>query len=222
MRIDLVQGYRQARWQGLLDGQSATVSRTGLSDTVLRLSTYLVGAPPLKGEEFKEYRKSVAGSETIVGTGIALHLPTGHYLDDKLLNLGSNRFTIRPQLGVVHNRGNWSMELSGAIWLFTDNDDFFGGKHLENDPLFTAQAHLVYNFRPGFWIGTGIGYGGGAQSSVDGFENSDRVGNLLWGVIAGYPITPKFGIKAGYIGMRAQERVGADLDTVTVGFSYAW
>lgn len=222
MRVDLIQGYKQSRWQGLLNGQSATASRTGWTDTVLRLSTYLVGAPPLKGEEFKEYRKSVAGSETIVGTGIAVHLPTGHYLEDKLLNLGSNRFTIRPQLGVVHTRGRWSMELSGAVWIFTDNDDFFGGKHLENDPLFTGQAHLIYNFRPGVWVGTGIGYGGGAQSSVDGFQNEDRRGNLLWGVMAGYAITPKFGVKAGYIGMRAQEKVGADLDTVTVGFSYAW
>ncbi|MGI9241630.1 MAG: transporter [Verrucomicrobiales bacterium] len=222
MRIGLVQGYQQARWQGLLDGQAATVSRTGWSDTVLRLSTYLIGAPPLEGEEFKEYRKSVAGSETIVGMGIAVHLPTGHYQEDKLLNLGSNRFTIRPQLGVVHTRGRWSMELSGACWIFTDNDEFFGGKYLENDPLFTAQAHLVYNFRPGLWIGTGIGYGGGAQSTVDGFNNDDRRGNLMWGVSAGYPITPKFGIKAAYVGLRAQERVGADLDTVTVGFSYAW
>jgi hypothetical protein len=222
MRLDFVQGYQQARWQGLLNGQPAAVSRTGLTDTILRLSTNLIGAPPLKGDAFRAYRRSVAESETIVGAGLAVHLPTGHYLEDKLLNLGSNRFTIRPQLGVVHSRGPWSVELTGAAWIFTDNDDFFGGKFLEVDPLFTAQAHLVYTFRPGLWIGTGIAYGGGAQSTVDGFQNDDRRGDLLWGITASYPITPKFGIKAGYIGMRTQERVGSNLDTVTVGFSYAW
>jgi hypothetical protein len=222
MRFDFVQGYKQARWQGLLNGQAATVSRSGITDTFLRLSTYLIGAPPLEGEEFQAYRKSVAGSETIIGAAISVQLPTGHYLDDKLLNLGFNRFTIRPQLGVVHNRGPWSMELTGSAWIFTDNDDFFGGKYLEQDPLFTAQAHVVYTFRPGLWIGTGIAYGGGVQSTVDGFQNDDRRGNLLWGINAGYPITPKFGVKIGYIGLRAQERVGANLDTVIAGFSYAW
>ena len=30
---------------------------------------------------------------------------SGEYLDDKLINLGANRFAIRPQSGVVHTRG---------------------------------------------------------------------------------------------------------------------
>ena len=213
LRFDFTQGYQQATWSGLLRGQATSVTRTGLTDTVLRLSANLVGAPPLSGEEFAAYRKSVASSETIVGAGIALHLPTGHYLDDKLLNLGSNRFTIRPQLGITHTRGRWSMELTGSAWIFSDNDEFFGNNQLEQDPLFTGQAHLVYTFRPGLWVGTGIGYGSGAQSTVNGSENDDRRGNLAWGINGGYSFTPRFG---------TQKDVGSDLDTLTLGFSYLW
>ena len=65
--------------------------------------------------------------ETIFGTALVIKLPTGDYMDDKLINLGTNRFTFRPQLGVVHNRGKWSMELTGAVYLYTSNDDFFNG-----------------------------------------------------------------------------------------------
>ena len=221
-RIDITQAYQDARWRGLLNGVPAASRRSGFSDSMLRFSTNLFGAPPLEGKDFADYRKEMSDAETIVGAGLALHLPTGNYLSDNLLNLGSNRFTFRPQLGVVHNRGPWSMELTGASWIFTENDEFFAGNRLEQDPLFTLQTHLVYTFRPGFWIGTGLAYGGGLESTINGIGKDDRRANVAFGASIGYPINPKFGIKIGYIGLRSQESVGADLDTVTAGFSVLW
>ena len=222
-RIDFLQGVQNGHWKGLLDSAPASTNRTGLSDTLLRFSMNLIGAPPLEGKEFAEYRKKAATEgETIVGMGLVVHLPTGHYLDDKLLNLGKNRFTFRPQFGAVHNRGKWSMEIMGSSWLFTDNDEFFGGNRLETDPLYTIQGHLIYTFRPGLWIGTGAGYGFGARSTVNGIEKDDQKGNAGWGVSVGYPITPKWGVKIGYIGMRTQEAVGGNTDTFSAGMSVLW
>ena len=221
-RFDIAQGYQNAQWSGLVDGMPTTTRRIGMADTVLRFSTSLFGAPPLKGKEFADYRIEMKDSETIVGAGLALHLPTGHYLSDRLLNLGSNRFTFRPQLGAVHNRGPWSLELTGASWIFTDNDDFSGGNQLEQDPLYTLQTHLIYSFRPGLWVGTGLAYGSGLDSTLNGIGKNDSRRNLGWGISLGYPITPKFGIKIGYIGLQTLEDIGADLDTVTAGFSFLW
>jgi hypothetical protein len=219
-RFDFLQAYQDAEWNGLLDGLPASARRSGWSDTVLRFSMDLLGAPPLQGKEFADYRASVADSETIVGVGLAVHLPTGNYLDDKLLNLGTNRFTFRPQVGVVHNRGKWSLETTASAWIFTENDDFFGGNLLEQDPLYTVEGHLSYTFRPGLWLGAGIGYGFGAESTLNGIGKDDQKGNLAWGVNLGCPITRNFGLKIEYIGMRTQERTGADLDTVIAGFSF--
>lgn len=221
-RFDIAQTYHEARWEGLLDGVPAEAVREGFGDTILRLSTNLIGAPPLQGKEFAEYRARQAARETIVGAALAVHLPTGNYLEDRLLNLGANRFTFRPQVGVVHNRGRWSMELTGAVWLHTENDEFWNGNLLEQDPFYTIQGHVVYTFRPGLWIGAGVGYGSGATSTLNGIEKDDRKSNLGFGVSIGYPITPKLGFKIGYIGMRTQEDVGSDLDTVTAGFSVLW
>jgi hypothetical protein len=221
-RIDFVQGYRDARWEGLLSGAPASAVRQGFTDTLLRFSVNLLGAPPLEREEFAAYRKSVTGGETIVGAGLAVQLPTGNYLEDRLLNIGSNRFTFRPQLGVVHNRGKWSMEFTGSAWLFTDNDNFFGGSELQTSPLFTAQGHLVYTFRPGLWIGAGAAYGIGAQSTLNGSEGDDKKGNFAWGISAGYPITSSFGFKVGYFSLRTQEPVGGDVDVLSAGFSFMW
>ena len=221
-RVDLTQGYADAKWSGLLNGVPASTSRTGFTDTTLRVAMQFFGAPPLAGKEFMNYRAAVADCETVMGVGLAVDLPTGHYEKHRLLNLSSNRFTFRPQLGVVHNRGNWSMELTGAAWLFTDNDDFFGGNKLENDPLYSIQGHLVYTIRPGLWVGGGIAYGGGMDSTLNGVDKNDPKGNLLWGASLGVAINPRVNFKIVYIGSATQEATGSDAATLAVGCSVLW
>lgn len=221
-RVSVAQGYVDAKWSGLLNGEPASTSRTGFSDTILRFAMLLYGAPPLEGQEFMKYRAGVANCETVVGAGLVVQLPTGHYEEKRLLNFGSNRFTFRPQLGVVHTRGKWSTELTGSVWLYTDNDDFFGGSELENDPLYALQGHVVYTFRPGLWLAAGMAYGYGAQSTIDGVEKDDRKGNLLWGASLGIPINRNAGLKITYIGAEAQEDTGRDSSTIAVGFSVLW
>jgi len=102
-RIDLSQGYQKGNWTGLVDGVPASISRNGLSDTWVRFAINLYGAPPVSGKEFRAYRSRV-GVETIVGMGLVMRLPTGDYKGDQLINLGKNRFSIRPQLGISHIR----------------------------------------------------------------------------------------------------------------------
>ena len=98
----------------------------------------------------------------MAGVAMSVQLPTGDYLDDKLINLGGNRYVFRPQIGVVHETGNWSFEATGTAWIYTDNDEFFNGNTLEQDPLYTIQGHIIHNHRPGMWTGLSLGssYGG--------------------------------------------------------------
>lgn len=220
-RIGFVQGFQEGRWTGLLDGVPRSTKRSGLSDSLLRFAINLYGAPPLEDKEFAAYRAKVH-VETIVGTALVVQLPTGDYMEDKLINLGTNRFTFRPQLGVVHNRGKWSMELTGSAWIYTDNDEFVNVNRLENDPLYTIQAHLTYTFRPGFWAAAGFGYGYDGESILNGVERNDRKGNLVWALSVGHPITRWLGVKFAYIGTRTQESVGQDTDSIALSFSVFW
>jgi len=176
-RIGFFQRFQKGRWSGLIDGVQRSTERTGLADSVVRFAVNLCGAPPLEGKEYAAYRAKT-DVETIVGTALVVHFPTGEYEDDKFINLGTNRLTFRPQIGVVHTRGKWSAELTGAAWIYTDNNDFYNGNKLENDPLYTIQAHLTYTFRPSFWASAGVGYGYGSQSKVNGVESNDRRGTL--------------------------------------------
>jgi len=143
-------------------------------------------------------------------------------MDDKLINLGSNRFTFRPQIGVVHTRGKWSLETTAIVALFTDNDEFFNGHKLEQDPLYALNGHLIYTFRPGVWASASAGYDYGGRSTVDGEEKDDRKQNIGWALSVGLPLSRHCGVKLAYIGTRTQESTGVDSDSFVVGLSAFW
>jgi hypothetical protein len=220
-RIDFTQAYQRGQWEGLLDGAFASAKRGGLSDSILRLAVNLYGAPPLATEEFGAYRAEV-DSETIFGAALVVHLPMGEYMSDKFINLGTNRYTFRPQLGAVHNRGRWSFELTGSVWLYTNNDDFFNGNKLEQDPYYTVQTHLVYTFRPGLWASVSAGYGYGGKSTLNGLEKNDHRESLAWALSVGFPITRYLGVKVAYVANRTRESIGLDSDSIATAFSFFW
>jgi hypothetical protein len=220
-RVDLLQPYQIGHWTGLLNGTPASVDRSGLADTTARFAVNLIGAPPLTGKEFAEYRAK-ADHETIVGTGLIVQFPTGQYYDDKLINLGGNRFTFRPQLGAVHNWGKWTAELTGQGWFFTDNNDFFNGKRLQQDPMYGADTHLIYTFSPGLWVSGSFGYAGGGTTTVNGNSSDNNQCNLGWGLSVGVPLSHNVGMKVGYIGTRTQVSTGMDTDTFVAAISVMW
>jgi hypothetical protein len=219
-RIGLGGAYQDGTWEGLLDGVPARAERSGWADPVVRLAVNLLGAPPLEGQEFADYRAGIKG-ETIVGAGLVVRVPLGEYLEDKLINLGNNRFTIRPQLGVVHSRGKWSFELTGSAWIFTDNDDFFGGKSLEQDPFFTIQGHVVYSFRPGLWLGFDVGHLDGGTTKVDGRRLNTLQSNSRAGLTLQIPFAKRHGIRVA-VSRGVRTRIGADFTTLVLGYQVMW
>jgi hypothetical protein len=59
------------------------------------------------------------------------------------------------------------MELAAGIAFFSDNNDFLGGKTLQQSPVYSMQGHLIYGFRPGAWVAiSGNYYTGGVQPSM--------------------------------------------------------
>lgn len=219
-RIGFSQAYQYGEWKGLLNGVAAKTKRNGWSDTFVRLAINLYGAPPLRDKEFAVYR--ARATETIVGLGLAVRLPTGKYLETKLINLGQNRFAFRPQLGVVHRRGKWTAEATGEIAFYTRNDEFFRGNVLEQKPRHFIHTHVVYTFRPGFWAAASLGYDTGGENSVNGLDKDDKKQNTGWAFSAAYPINRNSGIRVTYIGTRTQESVGFDSDTLSAALSLAW
>lgn len=217
-RLDVIVPFKSARWQGLLDGVFTTVQRTGPADPIFRLSINLVGGPALKSKEFQDFRAAHTTS-TIVGMGLAVSVPLGEYKNDKLLNLGGNRVVIVPEIGVVHTRGRWSYELTGSVFLFGGNDEFWNGNKYEQNPLYAVQAHVIHVFRPGVWLALSAAYGRDGDSEVNDVPKNDPRDTILSAVSFGFPLTRTQGLKFAYIRGRMQKDVGADTDNFAIAWS---
>jgi len=220
-RIDLTQAYHEGRWEGLLAGEFASTERSGLSDSIVRFAFNLYGAPPLKGKEFQSYR-ATKDSETTIGLGLVARLPTGQYYKEKLINLGKNRYALRPQLGMQHIQGKWSAEITGEVAFYTNNNEFFGDTKLEQDPLYIAHGHLIYTHSPGFWLGASLGYDYGGENTIDGLKKDNHKQDIGWALSAAYPINRVSGLKLTYINTRTQEDTGFDSDSLAISASYLW
>jgi hypothetical protein len=163
----------------------------------------------------------LASSNTVIGAAVSVSIPLGEYLDEKLLNLGQNRVVIRPQVGILHTRGKWSYELTASTFLYSDNDDFYGGSTLEQDPLYAVQGHLIRVFdKPGYWASLSAGYGWNGQSTVDGNRVDDSKRLFLSALSFGMPIGTTQGIKFAYVRGRTNTNKGSDTDSLAIGWSF--
>lgn len=214
-RIDFTLPYVAGRWEGTVDDEFVHFRRRGLGDARIRLSTLLYGGP---AETPQEFAKSIK-SNTVVGAAVAVSMPTGEYSNKYLINLGSGRWTIRPQLGVTHTRGKLTTELTGSVFIYTDNNDFWNNTELETDPLFALQAHFIYTFRPGLWVSLSTAYGWGGEATVNGDAKNNPSGNWLSALSFGFPIDRRQGVKLAYMRGRTQKPTGADSDSLILAWS---
>ncbi len=214
-RLDFTLPYIAGRWEGTVDSEFVNFRRRGPGDARMRFSMLLYGGPAETLQEFAKSEKS----NTVVGAAIAVSMPTGKYSSDRLINMGANRWVVRPQLGVTHNRGKWTGELTGSVFIYADNDHFWKDTKLETDPLFALQAHLIYNFRPGLWASLSTAYGWGGEATVNGDAKNNPSGNWLTALSFGFPINRMQGIKIAWIRGRTQKPTGADIDSIALGYS---
>jgi hypothetical protein len=201
---------------GQAEPQSTSVTRTGLGDPVLRLAVNLYGAPALPAERFREYRQ-----DTIVGASLVVTAPWGQYDGSKLVNIGTNRWSFRPEVGVSQALGPWILEGSFGATFFTDNDDFFGGHTRKQNPLYAAQAHAIYTFNPRLWASVDLTYYVGGRSSVDGVLNNDLQQNSRWGATLGHALDPRNSLKF-YFSSGVVARTGSNFQTVGATWQYIW
>ena len=217
-RMDVFLPFSSARWEGLLQGEPASVERTGLVDPKLRFSYHIIGPPALAPKELREYLAEHA-TYTTLGLSLAVNLPLGQYSEDKLINLGLNQFVFRPQVGVSHNWGLWSVELDASVYFFTKNNNFFNDGSRRQNPLLAAQAHLIKRFNSGVWGSISSGYGIGGTSRVNRLSNDDERSNILGSVSLGFPIGKKQSAKMVYIRSQTLNDIGSNTNSLVLAWS---
>lgn len=197
-------------------GQPQQRRVSGFGDPRFRFSLNLHGAPALAVKELASYRQ-----DTIVGISVQVSAPLGQYDGTRLINVGTNRWFAKTELGVSKALGPWTLELAPAITLFSDNDDFLGGRTREQDPVYSVQGGVIYGFPRGIWIALSGTYYTGGRTTVDGVEGNDLQKNSLAAVTLALPIDRNNSIKL-YASTGVATRIGTDADTFSVAWQHRW
>lgn len=166
---------------GITPGTALNQSSSGFADPNAQLVVNLFGTKPLKSNvDLLNYEPTWT-----LDAAVMLAFPVGEYDDDKVVNLGLNRWWGRLALPIKYHFGVFapgymsSFELIPSVWIFEENDDFVGQK-LENDPLWQFEAHLTHDFTRTFFGSLDLLYRSGFQSEINGVDVGDDldVGNL--------------------------------------------
>jgi len=203
---------------GTADFRGQTVPRdvNGFANSAFRLSVNLYGAPALTLKEFAGWEQDV-----IIGASLRVVAPWSQYDDSKLVNIGTNRWSFKPEVGISKAIGQWTVEGTAAATFYTDNNDFFGGKTLSQDPLYSLQGHVIYGFRSGIWASFDTTYFAGGRTTVNGVRNSDLQQNWRLGATLALPVNRENSIKF-YASSGVSARTGNSYDLVGVAWQYRW
>lgn len=215
-KVDVIVPYARGDWEGLLEGQDSSTARSGFGDPRIRLSFNIIGSPALKLNEFRNYNQ-----ETVVGVGLQIIAPLGQYDDTKLINLGSNRWTFRPQIGISKTMDNWIVEAYLSGWFFTANSNFYNGNELTQKPLFAGKVHVIYTLKNTMWMSFDIGYGRGGRAYINDEIRDTRISTIRLGLDWSIPFADQHTLRLAVVsGMRLER--GPDFDMFTVLYQYRW
>jgi hypothetical protein len=81
----------------------------------------------------------------------------------------------------VQGGGPVILELIPAVTFFTNNDDFLGGQTLAQDPVYSVQGHLIYEFLPALWGALDATYYAGGRTTTDG-QKGEQLGHARLGL----------------------------------------
>jgi hypothetical protein len=197
-------------------GQTQTRIVNGFANPSFRLSINFYGAPALTPKEFADYEQDL-----IIGASFRVNPPWSQYDDSKLVNIGTNNWSFKPQVGISKAIGPWTLEATAAVTFYTDNNDFFGGHTLSQAPLYSLQGHVIYGFRSGIWTSLDATYFSGGRTTVDGVLNSDLQQNWRVGGTLAFPVDREDSIKF-YASKGVSARTGDSYDLIGVAWQYRW
>jgi hypothetical protein len=215
-KVDVIMPYSNLSGNAMVAGQERERYVSGLNDPRFRFSVNLYGAPALSMQEFAGFQQDL-----IIGVSVQVSAPIGQYDKEKLVNIGNNRWFVKPDIGISKAWGALVLELSTGVFFFSKNDDFFGGSTLEQDPVYSTQVHVTYSLGRGVWAALSGTYDYGGRTTIDGVRNDDLGKNSRIGATLALPVNRNNSIKL-YASSGLQTTTGSDSNLVGFLWQHRW
>ncbi|HKD07324.1 MAG TPA: transporter [Bryobacteraceae bacterium] len=174
---------------GAVTGTTLQGSVTGAGDSSYVFGALLKGGPALSVHDFPTYDPT-----TTFGVSLTVTAPTGVYNADKVLNLGSDRWSFKPEIAVSHPFGpnhNWVVDGYANAYFFTDNTGYHGREILRQQPLPGFEGHLSYSFTSSIWASVDLRYAFRGDTLVDSGDQQNSQQNVTLGSEVNVSLSPK-------------------------------
>ena len=214
-KLDLVLPYAWLSGSATFAGRPVSTEISGLGDPQVRFSYLFYGAPALTLDQFADYQPDL-----ILGASLAVRVPLGQYDSDRLVNIGTNRWSFKPEIGISKTLGPVTLELDTSATFYTDNENFFRGRRLQRDPLYAAQGHVIYHTSFGVWAALDATYYGGGRTTIDGVEGGSQQDVRVGGTLA-IPVNRYNSIKIS-ASTGAYARLGGNFTTAAIAWQFRW
>jgi hypothetical protein len=175
----------------------------------------LRGAPAMNTREFVRFQQ-----RTTIGASLVVQAPLGQYDPNKLVNIGSNRWAVKPEIGISRRLGHWYLDFYGGVWIIGKNSDFRGRARTQR-PIGSGQFHVSYNLRPRMWAAIDANFYSGGRTFVDGVGNANLQRNSRVGGTFAFPIDRHNSLKVS-VSTGVVTTVGGAFTSIAVAYQRLW
>lgn len=216
--------YGIGSFRGTVLDTETNVYRSGLLDSVYRFSVNLKGGPAMSADQYLAWRQ-----KTIIGISVRVVAPTGQYDPTKLINWGTNRWGVKPELGYSRRWDHWVLDGYAGAWLYTTNPEFFSRNQFNRSISRQTQAtigalegHLSYDVKPRLWVSFDCNFWFGGKTSLNGTPNpgTDLRNSRMGGTLS-IPVSKRQSLKLSYSN-GTYIRYGGNFQNISVAWQYSW
>jgi hypothetical protein len=204
---------------GSIDGTNIHGSAVGAGDSSYAVAMLLKGGPALGVEQFQNYKPT-----TTLGVSLTTTAPTGAYDPEKILNLGADRWSFKPEIALSHPFGpeqKWQVDGYANVYFYTDNTSYHGTELLRQQALSGFEGHLSYAFTDSIWVALDTRNSFRASTFVDGVSQDNPQRNF----IAGSEVNVALNSRSSLVFEVAKAFVhvnGPSLFGLSVKYDYTW
>lgn len=204
---------------GSISGTDISGSVTGTGDSSYQIGMLLKGGPAFRASEFENFKPTTA-----VGLSLTFTAPTGRYDQNKLLNLGSDRWSFKPEVGVSQPFGReqkWEFDGYLNAYFLTDNTAYRGMEILKQRPLPGVEGHLSYSFNDAVWASLDTRYSFRGDTLVNGINQNNAQQNFVLGSEVNISLNTRNALIFEYAKALVHQN-GPSVGGFTVRYDYTW
>lgn len=204
---------------GSITGTNIQGSTIGVGDSSYELAMLLKGGPALTVAQFESYKPT-----TSLGVRLIIAAPTGLYRSNMILNLSSNRWSLKPEIALTHPFGSgqkWEFEAYANISFYTDNTSYRGRETLRQEPLPGLEGHISYSFNDSVWASVDTRYSFRGTTFLNGVTQNNAQQNFILGSEVNISLNPRNSLVFEFAKALVHDN-GPALVGFSVKYDYTW